>query len=139
LVRSLGIDKHVHFAGFQESVYPYLAALTVYVQPALMEGFGIAVLEAMATGKPVVATMAGGLPEIVDNEKTGLLVPPGDPEALATAVLVLLQDPARAAAMGQAGRARAALFSVETMMEQLTQVYGAVVGKAEPAGQRVPV
>jgi len=139
LVRSLGIDKHVHFAGFQESVYPYLAALTLYVQPALMEGFGIAVLEAMAIGKPVVATMAGGLPEIVDHEKTGLLVPPGNPDGLAAAVLALLQDPARAAAMGQAGRSRAALFSVETMMEQLTQVYGAVVGKAEPARQRVPV
>jgi glycosyltransferase involved in cell wall biosynthesis len=139
LVCSLGIHKHVHFAGFQERVYPYLAALTLYVQPALMEGFGIAVLEAMAIGKPVVATRAGGLPEIVDHEKTGLLVPPGNSDALAAAVLVLLQDPARATAMGQAGQSRVALFSVEKMMEQLTQVYGAVLARAEMAGQRVPV
>jgi glycosyltransferase involved in cell wall biosynthesis len=128
LVTSLGVEGRVHFAGFQESVYPCLAALDVYVHPALMEGFGIAVLEAMAMRKPVVATSTGGLPEIVREGETGLLVPPGDSEALGRAASALLRDPARRQAFGQAGRARVeSCFTVDVMMGNLVEGYAALL------------
>src|SRR5438094_9732319 len=108
--RKLGLGRHVHFAGFHDSVYPFLAAMDVYVHPALMEGFGIAVLEAMAMRKPVVATTTGGLPEIVQDGQTGILVPPGEPNALAQAIVSLLQDSTRGVAMGRSGRSRVEAF-----------------------------
>ncbi len=131
LVTSLGVERRVHFAGFRESVYPCLAALDVYVHPALMEGFGIAVLEAMAMRKPVVATSTGGLPEIVRGGETGLLVPPGDSEALERAVSTLLRDPPRRQALGQAGRARVeSCFTADAMMNSLAAAYGALLEKS---------
>jgi glycosyltransferase involved in cell wall biosynthesis len=130
MVEILGLESRVHFAGFQESVYPCLAAMDLYVHPALMEGFGIAVLEAMAMRKPVVATTTGGLPEIVQEGETGMLVPPGDADALAKAVSSLLQDSARCRQLGEAGRARvAAHFTVDAMMDGLVEGYGAVLGQ----------
>ncbi len=138
VVRNLGAENHVHFAGFQESVSPCLAAMDVYVHPALMEGFGIAVLEAMALRKPVVATTTGGLPEIVQDGETGLLVPPGDPDALAKVISLLLRDSAHRTALGEAGRVRvAAHFTVDAMMDRLTSGYGALLGQAAPAPQAV--
>ena len=131
LVRELGLDHQAHFAGFQDSVYPCLAAMDVYVHPARMEGFGIAVLEAMAMGKPVVATTAGGLPEIVRDGETGLLVPPDDPDALARAVIRLVQDPLQRRKLGEGGRDRvAAHFTVEAMIGRLASVYRELLGGA---------
>src|SRR5207245_5478451 len=106
VVSRLGLENRVHFMGFQNVVYPYLAALNLYVHPALMEGFGIAVLEAMAMRKPVVATTTGGLPEIVQDGQTGLLVPPGEPNVLAQAIVSLLLDSTRRVAMGRSGHGR---------------------------------
>ena len=128
LVRSLGLEESVHFAGFQDPVYPALAAMDVYVHPAIMEGFGIALLEAMAMVKPVVATTTGGIPDIVVHEETGLLVAPEDPEALASAIGVLLDDKSRWAALGQAGRKRVErLFTVDAMVSKLTACYEDVI------------
>ncbi|TAL09165.1 MAG: glycosyltransferase family 1 protein [Nitrospirae bacterium] len=136
-VEVLGLERRVHFAGFQESVHPCLAAMDLYVHPALMEGFGIAVLEAMAMRKPVVATTTGGLPEIVQDGETGMLVPSGDAGALAGAVSSLLQNPGRRKQFGEAGRARvAAHFTVEAMMDRLTSGYETLIGQAAPAVSR---
>jgi len=130
VVKDLRLEHRVYFAGFQQSVYPLLAAMDVYVHPALMEGFGIAVLEAMAMRKPVVATTTGGLPEIVQDGQTGVLVPPGEPDALARAIVGLLQDSTRRVAMGRAGRNRVeTLFTVEAMMDRLIAAYGMLLGK----------
>jgi glycosyltransferase involved in cell wall biosynthesis len=138
IVRDLGLESRVHFAGFADPVYPCLAAMDLYVHPALMEGFGIAVLEAMAMRKPVVATTAGGLPEVAQDGDTGILVPPGDPDALARAVLLLLQDPARCRKLGEAGRDRvAALFTVDAMMDNLAAGYRALLGNAVRVQQAV--
>jgi glycosyltransferase involved in cell wall biosynthesis len=138
MVRDLELERHVRFAGFQASVYPYLAAMDVYVHPALMEGFGIAVLEAMAMRKPVVATTAGGLSEVAQDGDTGILVPPGDPDALARAVLLLLQDPTRCRKLGEAGRDRVeALFTVDAMMDNLAAGYRALLGNAVRVQQAV--
>jgi glycosyltransferase involved in cell wall biosynthesis len=131
LVDKLGLSHVVHFQGFQENVYPFLAALDIYVHPALMEGFGIAVLEAMAMSKPVVATSVGGLPEIVQDGQTGVLVPPSDPDTLAQAVTGLLLDSSRRGEMGKKGRQRVeTVFTADCMMTHLTAAYSHVTGKS---------
>lgn len=125
--RTLGMDGKIHFVGWREDVPEILAASDVFVMPSLGEHFGRVLVEAMAMGKPVVATDAGGTPEIVLDGETGLLVPPGQPERLAGAVLALLTDAARAERLGAAGcrRARADFSlarhaaSVEALYEEL--------------------
>ena len=122
-----GVLPQVVFAGEQRDVSPFLHRMDLYAQASLTAGLPNAILEAMACGLPVVATAVGGTPEAVSHGVTGLLVPPGDPEALAGAAGAVLEDAALAARFGQAGRARAeALFGealmltrVETLVEQL--------------------
>lgn len=139
LVRSLGLEGQVHFTGFQEPVYPALAAMDVYVHPATMEGFGIALVEAMAMAKPVVATTTGGIPDIVVHGETGLLVAPGDSEALASAVGVLLDDAGRWTALGQAGRKRVErLFTVDVMVSRLVACYEGVIQERRSPVQGAP-
>jgi glycosyltransferase involved in cell wall biosynthesis len=136
LVRLLGLEGQVHFAGFQDPVYPALAAMDLYVHPARMEGFGIALLEAMAMTKPVVATTTGGIPDIVVQGETGLLVEPGNPEALASSIGVLLEDADQRVAMGRAGRSRVErLFTVETMAARLAACYERVIREQGPRRQ----
>jgi glycosyltransferase involved in cell wall biosynthesis len=123
-------DAAVTFSGFREDVTDSLAATTIYVQPSLAEGLGTSVLDAMAHALPVVASRVGGLPEAVVHDETGLLVPPDDPSALAAAILELLHDPARARAMGQAGRQRVEeLFSLDRMVVGHLGVYRSVVNR----------
>jgi len=130
LAHELKIADRVHIVGFQDPVLPFLAALDLYVHPALMEGFGIAVVEAMAIGKAVVATTTGGLPEVVAQGETGLLVPPGDPESLAQAVVSLLQDRARREQMGLRGKVRAQeRFSLDASVAKVEQLYSEVLAR----------
>jgi glycosyltransferase involved in cell wall biosynthesis len=108
LARTLGIDEDVHFLGFVDpSQMPaHYASADLFVLPSRMENFPLVLLEAMASGLPVVATAVGGVPEIVVDGETGLLVPPHQPEAFADAVNALLDDPERMRAMGAKGRER---------------------------------
>ena len=130
LAQELKIADRVHIVGFQDPVQPFLASLDLYVHPALMEGFGIAVVEAMAMGKAVVATTTGGLPEVVAQGETGLLVPPGDAESLASTVVSLLSDGVRREQMGRNGKARAQeRFSLDASVIQMEQFYGEVLGQ----------
>jgi glycosyltransferase involved in cell wall biosynthesis len=100
---------------------------TVFAMPSYYETFGISCLEAMAFGLPVVATTAGGLPEVVEDGVTGILVSPGDPAALAEAILALLNDPARARRMGCAGRERVlAHFTADRVARRMIEVYESV-------------
>jgi glycosyltransferase involved in cell wall biosynthesis len=120
----LGLDDAVTFLGRVAPVYPVLERAEVVVVPSFGEGFGMVALEAMERGRPVIASAVGGLPEIVDEGRTGLLVPPGDVEALARAIAELADDPARASAMGGAGRARALEeFSQERCTERIAALY----------------
>ena len=129
LAQELQIADRVHIVGFQDPVHPFLAALDLYVHPALMEGFGIAVVEAMAMGRAVVATTTGGLPEVVAEGETGLLVPPGDVESLAVTVIALLEDKVRREQMGRKGMARVQeRFSLVVSVMQMEQLYGDVLG-----------
>ncbi len=89
-----------------------------------VQEFGISVLECMAMGKPVIATKTGGLPEIVEDGRTGILVPPCNPAALARAIVALLQDSGQRAEMGRLGRKRVTeYFTVEAMMGMMVQEY----------------
>ncbi|HSQ92556.1 MAG TPA: glycosyltransferase family 4 protein, partial [Nitrospiraceae bacterium] len=135
LAHELKISDRVHIVGFQDPVKPFLASLDLYVHPALMEGFGIAVVEAMAMGKAVVATTTGGLPEVVAQGETGLLVPPGDVESLAATVVTLLGDQARREQMGLCGKARAQeRFSLDASVAQVEQLYGEVLAAHKGRG-----
>jgi glycosyltransferase involved in cell wall biosynthesis len=123
--KRLGLEDAVTFLGRVAPVAPVLERAEVVVVPSFGEGFGMVALEAMERGRPVIASDVGGLPEIVDEGRTGMLVPPGDVEALARAIAELADDPARAAAMGEAGRTRAlAEFSQDRCTERIAALYG---------------
>ncbi|WP_425437378.1 glycosyltransferase family 4 protein [Longibacter salinarum] len=105
----------------------------VLVAPSLSEAFGMSIVEGMASGVPVVATRTGGIPEIVVDQITGLLVPPGCPDALADAILQLYHAPERRERMGQAGRARAeTLFGWSNAVDQLLSAYSAIPNMPQP-------
>jgi len=101
------------------------------------EPFGQVAVEAMSCGKPVVASAVGGLRNVVVDGETGLLVPPGDAQALREALRTLLLDPSRRAQMGAAGRQRARLFTVGTAVDRIEQIYAELVGENCIAGQEI--
>ncbi len=124
----LGIKEEVIFLGSRNDIPALLSIIDLFVLPSLEEGFSNAILEAMAAGKPVVATRVGGIPEAVVHEETGLLVPPKDPKALADAIIRVLSDPELAMRMGKAGRDRVIReFSLDRMVRSLEQVYEELV------------
>lgn len=128
-----GLAEHVFFAGFRDDLPRLLPCLDVLVHPALREGLGIILLQASASAVPVVASRAGGIPEAVMDGETGILVPPGDPAALASALSSLLSGPERARAMGRAGRALVReRFSVDRMVEGNLAVYRKVLAETTP-------
>jgi glycosyltransferase involved in cell wall biosynthesis len=121
---ALGVAERVVFAGYRDDVPALLAASDVFVLPSRIEGLPLTVLEAMAAGKPVVATRVGGTPEAVVDGETGLLVPPGDIDALAHALDALLGDPVGARVLGEAGRRRAErTFSAAVMSGRVLSLY----------------
>ena len=104
LARARGVDGVVEFLGERDDIPALLAAADVFVLPSRSEAFPNGAIEAMASGLPVVASAVGGLCDLIDSGRTGLLVPPADPEALAAAVHSLVRSPERAAALGAAAR-----------------------------------
>jgi glycosyltransferase involved in cell wall biosynthesis len=105
-VARLGLQGRVILAGFRQDLERVLPGLDLFVSSSHTEGLPVAVLEAMAAGLPVVATSVGGTPEVVDDGRTGLLVPPSRPDLLANRIEELLGDPRRRSAMGRAGKER---------------------------------
>jgi glycosyltransferase involved in cell wall biosynthesis len=128
---ALGLGDAVTFLGRVAPADPVVERAEIVVVPSYGEGFGMVALEAMERGRPVIASDVGGLPEIVDDGRTGVLVPPGDVAALAEAIAELASDPGRAAAIGAAGRARAlAEFSQERCTERIAGLYGTALAAA---------
>jgi glycosyltransferase involved in cell wall biosynthesis len=119
-----GLEDVVALLGRRRDVPDLLHAADVFVLSSRQEGFPITILEAMAAGKPVIATDVGGCSEAVVHGETGLIVPPENPDALANAIIELLEDRDRSAAMGAAGRERVEReFTVDRMVEQHLEVY----------------
>lgn len=124
VMAELGLSQQVILTGYRHDVPQILASLDVLVSSSLIETFGLTLIEAMAAGKPVVATASGGPADIVVPGETGLLVPPGDPEALAQAIMALLKDREMAQTMGQAGRRRAErCFDVQVHTRKVEDLY----------------
>lgn len=129
LADALGVCGSVIFAGWQSDASLLMPACDVLTMPSRWEGFGLVALETMSAARPLVASRVSALPEIVDDLHTGLLVPPGDPDALAEAIGGLLADPAWASALGQAGYQRLVdVFAVDKMVQATLDVYQSVVG-----------
>ncbi|MDH4185588.1 MAG: glycosyltransferase [Nitrospira sp.] len=131
LSEELALNKIVIFAGLRCDVEQILPLLDLFVLPSLSEGFGIALVEAMAAGCPVVATAVGGIPEIVQAGRTGVLVPAGDSTALTDALAGLLKDPFKASSLGREGqRWVATQFSVSTMVRHHENLYERLLQEA---------
>jgi glycosyltransferase involved in cell wall biosynthesis len=125
LVQQLRLTEHVHFLGQREDMPQVYAAFDILVVASWAEPFGKVLVEAMAMGKPVVATDAGGPPEIVEDGRTGLLVPPRHPHRLAGAIQRLASDPDGAQRMGQRGRQRIqGRFGAECYVREIEEQYG---------------
>jgi glycosyltransferase involved in cell wall biosynthesis len=136
--RGLGLVDRFLCVGSRGDVPAILARSVILALPSLAEGFPNVILEGMAAGKPVVATRTGGVPEAVVGGETGLLVPPGDPRALASAILAILRDPVRAKAMGSAGRDRVVReFGMDRAVRAMERLYDDLV-YATPSESKAP-
>ena len=129
-VRTLGLQKIVHFTGFISEVTDYLAAADIFVHVPLWEGLGVAIIEALATGLPVVASRVGGIPELLDDQMTGLLVPSQDAAALAIAIERLVHNPHWARTLGTKGQAFVqAQFDVSVMAQANESLYNELLSR----------
>ena len=123
----LGLDGILVFAGFRTDAVEVAATFDVFVLSSLFEGLSIALLEAMALGKPVVVTAVGGLPEAVEHDKQGLVVPSGSSEALADGILELLRDPSLRERLGREAGRRSTEFDIRASVERMQDVYEALL------------
>jgi glycosyltransferase involved in cell wall biosynthesis len=123
-IATRGLAGRIHMLGTRRDVADLLAASDSFVLPSLWEGLPVALVEAMASGLPVVATAVSGTSQVVDQGVTGWLVPAGDAAALAEAIAQLVSDPARAAAIGAAGRAHVTrVFGAAAQAERLVELF----------------
>jgi glycosyltransferase involved in cell wall biosynthesis len=127
IARDLGIGENVRFLGEREDIPAILSISDIYAFPSDIEPFGMAPVEAMAAGLPVVACRTGGLIEIMEDGKYGILVPVQNPDALASALAGLARDGALRASLSVAGRERASFFSSDKAIERLLGHFQAVV------------
>ena len=123
LCERLGIAERVRFLGWKQDVARFIAVCDIFCLPSRNEGMGKVLVEAMALGKPIVASDVGAIPDLVRPGENGLLVPVGDVPAWATAIKELVHDPAARRRMGEAGRHIAPAYSVESMIKQIDELY----------------
>ena len=130
LTKQLNLQEVVIFTGARNDIPKLLAALDVFVMPSITEGLSIAILEAMASSLPVVASRVGGIPEIVQDGVTGILIPSRDENALAQAISELLTNEEKASSMGMAGHRQVELnYSAATMGKRVTELYMEALAK----------
>jgi glycosyltransferase involved in cell wall biosynthesis len=123
-VEQMNLEHHVRFWGFQKDIPNILAQLDILLLPSLQEPFGKIVVEAMAMGKPVIASKVGGVPEIVVDGKTGILVPPRDPEAIQRALEHLIHKKETRIQMGLEGQKRVKrFFNIQRTVRHTEQIY----------------
>lgn len=134
LARDLGVERYVRFLGWQGNVSDILRCADIFVQPSLVDGFGIAALEAMASGVPVILSDAVGLSELLVDGEQGVVVPRGQEDALAEAMVALALDKNERIRVGQEGRRVVERkFDIRVMVESYERVYDSLVG-----GGRIP-
>jgi glycosyltransferase involved in cell wall biosynthesis len=137
LAVELAVERSCRFIGVREDIADILTAADVVVLPSLSEGFPFVLLEALAMGCPVVASRVNGVPELIENRKTGILVPARDSQALELAIREVLNDPTAALKMGAEGRALVRKrFTVDHMVTNTTAIFDAAM---QDAGLRSPV
>lgn len=123
-IEALELKERVHFIGFHDNTAEFLGQLDIFALSSSSEGFSIATIEAMATGLPVLATQCGGPEEIIEHNRTGWLVPPNDPDALAQGLETLLADRALQDRLAEAGQKHAAeTFSMNTLLNRYKAEY----------------
>ena len=132
LAASLNLQKRVKFVGWQADVRPWIRTFDIAVLPSRREGMPNALLEYLAMGRPVVATAVGGIPEVVEDGREALLVPPADPARLAAAIDRLLADDGRRADMGEAARRRAERYRLEETIESYRRLYRRLLEEHAP-------
>ncbi len=110
--------------GWRDDAVKIISAYDVFVLPSLNEGMGRVLVEAMALGKPIVASNIGGIPDLVIHGKNGFLVPPKNPKELAKYIQILLEDEKKREKMGLAGKEMSLNFSAENMVEKIEKLYG---------------
>ncbi|MDK2877375.1 MAG: hypothetical protein PWR06_91 [Thermoanaerobacteraceae bacterium] len=124
MARNLGIEKNVRFLGFRKDIYNLIGLSDMVVLSSRNEGLGISILEALALKKPVIASNVGGIPEIITHGRTGQLVPPDDPEALADAMLYLIKNPEEGKKMALEGyKILIEKYSREIMLKELQDLF----------------
>jgi glycosyltransferase involved in cell wall biosynthesis len=128
LADKINISNSVIFFGKFTNVIPFYSRMDIFVLPSILEGFGIVLLEAMAAGIPVVATNVDGIKEVVINMTNGLLVPSKNPEAIAQAVMRLIEDPELTNKIVVNGFERAKQFDIQNHIMKLEQLYANLLG-----------
>lgn len=124
LVSDNGLCKHVRFMGFRDDVHKWMPTFDVFVLPTVKEAFGKVIIEAMAAGCPVVASRVGGIPEIIPDERFGVLVEPNDPREFANGIIRILSDPIWAGEVASRSAARVhEMFSLSAMLSRLQDIY----------------
>jgi len=139
-IRELHLERHVLLAGFRPDALSLQKGFDLFALSSVTEGMGSVLLDAMAIGQATVATRAGGIPEVVVDGRTGVLVPVRDADALAAAIVMLLQDPTRRATLGAAAQERVRDgFSVERMVQRTLDAYARLAGtpRARGSGRHV--
>jgi glycosyltransferase involved in cell wall biosynthesis len=126
-VSEVGLEDAVIFAGVRDDVPRVVRTFDVFVQSSIAEGLSIALVEALTLGRPVIVTGDGGYHEVVRDGNEGFIVPPRDPEALATGAVTLLNDDRLRDRMGAAGRRRSADFDIRVAVSRIEQVYREVL------------
>ncbi|HBT20538.1 MAG TPA: hypothetical protein DEA47_04130 [Peptococcaceae bacterium] len=122
--KSLSLYPNIKFLGYRRDFHGILPVINIFVMPSLMEGQSIAVLEAMAARRPVVAFAVGGIPEIISHNRTGILVPHVNSHSLARAVLELMENPYKAEKLGNNARDLIEeKFSQDTMVRKIEEIY----------------
>ena len=119
----LGLNGGVAFLGVRRDVAEIMPLFDLVVLPSLNEGMGKAAVEAMAAGRPVVGSRISGIQDVVRDGETGFLVPPGDPDGLARAIIRCLANPALGRTMGRQGQAQAGAYGIDTMMAKIDRLY----------------
>jgi len=128
--KNLALSKNIFFIPSVKNISSILALIDVFVMSSNQEGLGLSIMEAQAMGLPVIATFVGGIPELIEDNKTGILIPPQDPNIIAKAIISLLEDKQRAKQLGEnAKRSIREKFSLDKMVDETERLYESVVSK----------